>query len=63
MVLSCQVIVAGLNFVFEILWFPSATSGCISILIFVPSVKTLTTLLWKLTNSLSLLTDAFFVGL
>jgi hypothetical protein len=42
---NCQVIVAGLNLMFEVLWFPSATSGCISTLIFVLSIKTLTTLL------------------
>jgi hypothetical protein len=39
-----QVTVAGLNLRVEVLWFPSATSGFISTLMFVVSVKTSTTL-------------------
>jgi hypothetical protein len=35
---NCQVIVAGLNL--EVLWFPSATAGCISTLTFVLYIKT-----------------------
>jgi len=35
---NCQVIIAGLNL--EVLWFPSATSDCISTLMFVLYMKT-----------------------